>query len=62
MRVRVRPLAPAFQDRTDSGATWQPIVDELAELRGTSSSPGLAWARLDEVISGEVDEEIADGV
>lgn len=60
MRVRVRPLAPCFQDRTDSGDTWQPLIDELAELRGTANSPGLSWARLTEVISGEIDEEIGD--
>ena len=52
MRGRVRPSSPPFLDV--SGAdVWADTVTDLAEDRGTTTR-GLSWDRLPEVVAGEV--------
>lgn len=52
MLETVVPTSPPFLDRTRSGDTWAPVVEDLAEARALEV--GVAWDRLPEVLAGEV--------
>lgn len=53
-RGAVTPSSPPYLDRRRTGATWQPVIEELAEARGQAGDPGLGWSYLPEVVAGEV--------
>jgi hypothetical protein len=51
--TRLAPTAPPFLDRTDTGATWQPVIEDLAASRGVTLL-GTPWDLQDDVIAGLV--------
>lgn len=51
--TKIRPLAPCFLDRGDSGATWQPVIEDLAATRGVELL-GTPWDLQADVIDGSV--------